>query len=285
LLGWHKPSEGCVLVDGEQFGAEALARLRGMTAWVDPQVQIWNSSLYSNILYGDPGDAAFDEILGAAELMGVVQTLPNGLQTLLGEGGGLVSGGEGQRVRLGRGFARAQVRLAVLDEPARGLDRNSRREMIRRARERWRDATLLCITHDISDTQAFDRVLVIDGARLVEDGHPSVLAANETSSYRKLLDGETALRRKLWSSPTWRHLRLENGKLEEGAREIAALECETKARANSSTHVSAANEHLNGVAPGVGTPTGDSKCSPVAPRPEQQPQSVRNIDEAERGET
>jgi ATP-binding cassette subfamily B protein len=63
----------------------------------------------------------------------------------------------------------------VLDEPARGLDRASRREMVRRARERWRDATLLCITHDVSDTRDFDRVLVIDGGRVVEDGPPSAL--------------------------------------------------------------------------------------------------------------
>jgi ATP-binding cassette subfamily B protein len=219
LLGWQKPSEGSVLVDGQALGSGTLDRLRAATAWVDPQVQIWNRSLYENIRYGGPGDAAMDDVLRAAEMMGVVQRLPAGLQTVLGEGGGLVSGGEGQRVRLARGLARADVRLAVLDEPARGLDRASRREMVRRARERWRDATLLCITHDVSDTRDFDRVLVIDGGRVVEDGPPSALAANPDSLYRKMLDAEAALHRELWASPRWRHLRLNEGRLEEGRME------------------------------------------------------------------
>jgi ABC-type bacteriocin/lantibiotic exporter with double-glycine peptidase domain len=107
LLGWHQPSEGRVRVDGQPLDADALARLRRATAWIDPQVQIWNRSLYENLLYGGANDIAFDGILRAAELHGVVQTLPAGLQTALGEGGGLVSGGEGQRVRFGRGLARA----------------------------------------------------------------------------------------------------------------------------------------------------------------------------------
>jgi ABC-type multidrug transport system ATPase subunit len=87
--------------------------------------------------------------------------------------------------------------------------------MLRRARARWRDATLLCITHDVSDTMDFERVLVIDGARLVEDGSPSELAANEASMYRRMLDAETTVHRTLWSSPAWRRLRLDHGKLEE----------------------------------------------------------------------
>src|SRR5439155_4044962 len=112
-----------------------------------------------------------------AELEPVIARLPEGLATRLGEGGGLVSGGEGQRVRVGRGYARRRARLVLLDEPFRGLDRESRRRQLAAARACWRDATLLCVTHDLAETQTFARVLVIDGGRIVEDGAPVQLAA------------------------------------------------------------------------------------------------------------
>jgi ABC-type transport system involved in cytochrome bd biosynthesis fused ATPase/permease subunit len=158
LLGWHRATAGAVTVDGEPIDVEAL---RAHTAWVDPQVQLWNRSLFDNLCYGGGDAAAIEEALDGAELRGVLHKLPDGLQTPLGEGGTLVSGGEGQRVRLGRAMMRREVRLAIPDEPARGLDCERRRAAIERARERWWDATLLCITHDVADTEAFERVLVI----------------------------------------------------------------------------------------------------------------------------
>ncbi len=69
-----------------------------------------------------------------ADLVALLRKLPQGLQTPLGEGGGLVSGGEGQRVRLARALVRPGVRLALFDEPFRGLDRGQRRELLARAR-------------------------------------------------------------------------------------------------------------------------------------------------------
>ncbi len=108
--------------------------------------------------------------LDQADLLDVLARLPDGLQTSLGDGGGLLSGGEGQRVRFGRALHRGDIRLAILDEPFRGLDREQRQRLLGQAREYWRGATLLCITHDLSETLSFDRVLVIDGGRIVEDG-------------------------------------------------------------------------------------------------------------------
>ncbi|MEZ5400082.1 MAG: ATP-binding cassette domain-containing protein [Bryobacteraceae bacterium] len=224
LLGWHQPSAGSVTVDGRPLDAARLASLRRSIAWVDPEVQIWNRTLFDNLRYGLDEDTpiAMDELLAWAELAGVVERLPAGLQTVLGEGGGLVSGGEGQRVRLGRALARDRIRLAILDEPARGLDRNRRRAMIERARERWKDATLLCITHDVSDTLPFERVLVIENGRVAEDGPPAALSANPESRYRQLLDAEDAVRRGLWASANWRRMRLSGNHIEEDRRAVRA---------------------------------------------------------------
>ena len=92
-------------------------------------------------------------------------------------------------MRLGRAFAQRDVRLALLDEPFRGMDRDRRSALLVEARKRWRDVTLLCVTHDVGETQLFDRVLVVDDGRIVEDGHPERLAA-APSRYRELLDAE-----------------------------------------------------------------------------------------------
>jgi ATP-binding cassette subfamily B protein len=221
LLGWHRPAAGRILVDGEPLDAAVLDRLRGQTAWVDPAVQLWNRTLVQNLLYGVPdgSPAALGEVIGEADLYGVLQRLPDGLQTPLGEGGGLLSGGEGQRVRLGRGVARAGARLVILDEPFRGLDRDKRHLLLDRVRRRWQGATLVCITHDVGETLPFERVLVIEGGRVVEDGAPARLAGAAASRYRTLLDAEAEVRTGLWSSSTWRQLRLVGGRVAEDGRE------------------------------------------------------------------
>jgi ABC-type transport system involved in cytochrome bd biosynthesis fused ATPase/permease subunit len=153
--------------------------------------------------------------------------MPSGLQTPLGESGSMVSGGEGQRVRLGRALLRPGVRLAILDEPFRGLEREQRRELLGRARRLWSGATLLCITHDVGETRAFERVLVIEQGRIVDDGSPAELAHRQDSRYRQLLDAEESVLKGMWGevgetaaanstrNGFWRRLRLVDGELVE----------------------------------------------------------------------
>src|SRR5262249_12354919 len=162
--------------------------------------QIWNDSLLSNLLYGRRDDnlVPVDSVIHKAELSRVVQKLPDGLQTVLGEGGGIVSGGEGQRVRVGRALQRSDARLGILGEPMRGLTRDERRDLLARARACWKDATLLCVTHDVGETQDFDAVVVIEDGRIVESGLPQSLAARD-SRYRSLLDAEERLRKGMWA--------------------------------------------------------------------------------------
>jgi ATP-binding cassette subfamily B protein len=219
LLGWHRPAQGSVLADGVPLEGQRLAALRSETAWVDPEVQIWNRSLLNNLHYGvQPADGTpLSVAIQRANLFDVLERLPDGLQTVLGEGGGLVSGGEGQRVRLGRSVLRPGIRLALLDEAFRGLDRPQRQSLLVQAREHWADATLIFISHDVSETQAFDRVLVIEQGRLVEDAPPAQLLAQD-SRYHALLDAEKTVREDLWEDASWRRLWLEDGELKERSR-------------------------------------------------------------------
>jgi ATP-binding cassette subfamily B protein len=215
LLGWHQTAGGTVQVDGHVLDAQATERLRRETAWVDPAVQLWNRTLLDNLEYGAPtnGYHALAQMIDEADLRHVLERLPSGLQTQLGEGGALLSGGEGQRVRFGRALLRDDMRLVILDEPFRGLDRAQRRDLLARARRLWRNATLLCVTHDVGETLDFERVLIIEKGRLVEEGAPTELADRSDSRYRVMLEAEEAVRQRLWSSSTWQHLWLERGQL------------------------------------------------------------------------
>ena len=212
LLGWHYPLTGQILIDGEPLHYERLLQLRQETAWVDPSIQLWNRSLLQNLSYGG-SETPLDFVIEQADLLRILERLPDNLQTSLGGEGGLLSGGEGQRVRFGRAMQRKSARLVILDEPFRGLDREKRRILLSRARSFWKGSTLICVTHDVGETLGFERVLVVSEGKIVEDGAPSTLAKQATSRYRALLEAEEAVREKLWSSEEWRHLWLEDGKL------------------------------------------------------------------------
>jgi len=217
LLGWYRPAAGAVSVDGRPLFGDVLTKLRGETAWVDPAVTLWNRSFLDNLRYGasDGAELPLAEILSKARLREVLEHLPDGLATELGEGGGMVSGGEGQRTRVGRALARRQARLVVLDEPFRGLDLTTRRELLAMAREWWANATLLWVTHDIAETERFRRVLVIDAGRVVEDGDPRELGSRPGSVYATLLRGDRAMHENEWSAEHWRQIWLAGGKTRE----------------------------------------------------------------------
>ena len=100
-----------------------------------------------------------------------------------------------------------------------GLDRPQRQALLVQAREHWANATLIFISHDVAETQAFDRVLVMDQGRIVEDA-PAVQLLAQASRYRALLLEEISVREELWADAEWRRLWLEDGELKEHSRTV-----------------------------------------------------------------
>lgn len=217
VMGWHEPARGQVLVDGQPTTSAEREALRARTVWVDPSVQLWNQSLLENLRYGSPRpDAPVGAAIEDAELDEVLARLPTGLESPLGEGGGLLSGGEGQRVRLGRSLSRPEARLVLLDEAFRGLERPRRQRLLARTRARNPHATFLCATHDVADALDFDRVLVVADGRIAEEGAPRALAADPRSLFANFLSVEAKLQDK-FSDPTWRRWQLVDGRVVEEA--------------------------------------------------------------------
>jgi ABC-type bacteriocin/lantibiotic exporter with double-glycine peptidase domain len=213
LLGWRQHTEGTLLVDGLALDARSL---REQTAWLDPTLQLWNETLFDNIVYGarTQGATNMGEVLARSGLRSFADRLSEGMQTRLGENGALASGGEGQRIRFARTLMRPDARLVILDEPFRGLDRTARRQCLDRARAAWPRATLLCVTHDVTETQLFPSVIVMEDGRIVEHDSPARLAADPRSRYRAMLQSEEALMAQLWGAPEWKRWRLKNGAID-----------------------------------------------------------------------
>jgi len=213
LLGWHRLSHGNMTVDGMAISDVDIQALRRRIAWVDPAIQIWNRSFLDNLTFSTLNHEldTLSTVLDKATLRDVLQKLPNGLQTYLGEGGGLLSGGEGQRLRLARALMQDSVGLVLLDEPFRGVDRQQRQHLLTDARQWWQSASLLCVTHDIEETQAFDRVVVIEEGQIIEDDSPKMLLERH-SRYRVLLEAENHVRQKLWQDTRWRRLEIADGR-------------------------------------------------------------------------
>lgn len=217
LLGWHRPSKGKILVNGILLDGLAIQVLRRATAWVDPTVQLWNRSLFENLRYGQANSTASSIIksLETADLFEVMERLPDGMKTNLGESGGLVSGGEGQRIRFGRAFLKKGVTLVLLDEPFRGLDRQKRSHLLSQARTHWAGITLIFISHDVLETLSFPRVIVMNEGRIIEDGSPNILKSKPDSYYNALLDAAEDVQSSFWKGIEWRRFTMVDGKIEE----------------------------------------------------------------------
>lgn len=215
LLGWDSPTQGELAINGEILEGTVIEDIRKKTVWLDPSIQLWNKSLIDNLKYGSESidHDQVTEVLESADLFHILEKMPQGMQTKLGESGGLVSGGEGQRVRLGRALLKKSPKLVILDEPFRGLDREKRKQFIKKARTHWSNATLIFISHDISDTRSFDRVLVMNNGELIEDGNPKNLSRRKESKYKDLLAEEKEIQESIWEDKQWKQYTVEQGKI------------------------------------------------------------------------
>ncbi|NQZ06770.1 MAG: ATP-binding cassette domain-containing protein [Algicola sp.] len=211
LLGFGQLDSGEVLVDGDPLTPSKIACLRQQSSWLDPQVYLFKDSIVENILYGSTNTGRIGNVLDEANLWPLIEGLPDSIHTDCGEAGSKLSGGEGQRIRLARALNKPNVRLALLDEPFRGLDKPTRMALMKTVREKWRDQTLICVSHDVSEALQFDQIAVFENGKIVEQGSPEQLLKNN-GPLQRLLDFEASVATQWLGNANWRRVSVDQGK-------------------------------------------------------------------------
>ena len=172
------PTKGAVLVDGIDARRLPLGKLRRRIGHVPQETFLFSRTIAGNIRLGRP-DATAEEVRSAADrsmLDTEGDAFPNGLETLVGERGITLSGGQKQRVALARAAIR-DPRILVLDDSTSSLDAETEHELLRRLRGDMEGRTVLIVTHRVSTARLVDRIVVLDGGRIVDEGsHRELLA-------------------------------------------------------------------------------------------------------------
>lgn len=209
VVGLTEPSEGEVQVNGVPIGAAEMPQLRARAAWVDPASALWSgpaADVIGGVSAQDPGS----EWLQAARACDLGDQVERLQRDGVLERAVNLSGGQAQRLRLARAWARRGADLVVLDEPGQGMERERRTRLVGVLRERFAASTLLCATHDVSEALGFDRVLVVEDGRIVADGAPAALAEDVDGPLGRMLAAERRIQA-LWADPRWQTITVRDG--------------------------------------------------------------------------
>lgn len=183
LAGFYQPSSGRIVVDGEDLSTLDLESWRARIAVILQDFVHYPLSLRDNVTsLHAMSEAAMDMVLDEAGLRRLAQRLPKGLETHLSTGrvdGTDLSGGQWQRVGLGRALAAVQrgAGLIVLDEPTAHLDVEAEAEVFQTLAATREKVSMLLISHRLSTVRGADRILVLDGGRIIEEGNHAQLMA------------------------------------------------------------------------------------------------------------
>lgn len=184
---FYDVQEGRILIHGQDISRVTQESVRASISVVPQDISLLHRSVMENIRYGRPdaSDAEVLEAAAAARCDEFIATLPEGLATIVGDRGVKLSGGQRQRIAIGRAFLK-DASILLLDEATSALDVESE-EMIRDALERlMRGRTVVAIAHSLPTLRSFDRIVMLQDGRVVEDGDPDKLMQRD-GPYRRLV--------------------------------------------------------------------------------------------------
>lgn len=181
IARFYDPTAGRVLIDGTDITDFTIDGLRGQIGFVLQDTILFYGSIHENIAYGRPG-ATDEEIIEAAKLANAdefIVKMPHGYDTLVGERGVTLSGGQRQRI----GIARAVVRnspILILDEPTASLDTESEKIVMEALEKLMTGRTVIIIAHRLSTIRDADKIIVLNGGFVAEEGtHEELIAKGE----------------------------------------------------------------------------------------------------------
>jgi ATP-binding cassette, subfamily B, bacterial len=187
LPRFYDATEGVVSVDGFDVRTLTLASLRAQIALVFQEPVLFATSISDNIAMGRQGASRADVVYAArrAGIHDVIAALPEGYDTVLGERGGTLSGGQRQCVAIARAMLR-DAPIVILDEPTTGLDARSALLVTQALQQLMDGRTVLVVSHELHRLRDLDRIVVLERGRLVQDGNFGELAAR-TGLFRELV--------------------------------------------------------------------------------------------------
>jgi len=171
---------GRILIDGQCIAQVTQDSLREQIAVVPQEIALFHRSVMENIRYGRL-DASDEEVITAAKMAycdSFIQKLPQGYDTLVGERGVQLSGGQRQRLGIARAFLKGAP-ILILDEATSSLDTHSELEVQLALSELARARTVLTVAHRLSTVSNYDRIIVLENGRIVQDGTPAELRDSE----------------------------------------------------------------------------------------------------------
>ncbi|WP_324671717.1 ABC transporter ATP-binding protein [Hymenobacter sp. GOD-10R] len=188
LMQFYPLSGGRIVVDGHDIQQFDLTELRSHIGIVPQETLLFGGTIRENIAYGktDATDAEIQLAARKANAWQFIQSFPEGLDTIVGERGIKLSGGQRQRVAIARAILKDPA-ILILDEATSSLDSESEKLVQGAMDELMKDRTSIIIAHRLSTIRKVDKILVIDGGRIVEQGTHEELADNENGLYANLL--------------------------------------------------------------------------------------------------
>jgi ATP-binding cassette, subfamily B, bacterial len=187
LQRFYDVQGGNILIDGQDIRDMTQESLRATMAIVPQDVSLFHRTVLENIRYARP-DAPEADVLAAAEMANCrefIEAQPEGFATIVGERGVKLSGGQRQRLAIARALLK-DAPILLLDEATSALDSESERAIQTALDRLMAGRTVIAIAHRLATLKSFDRIIVMDHGRIVEDGPPAVLAARP-GPYRDLL--------------------------------------------------------------------------------------------------
>ena len=191
LPRFYDPTRGTVRIDGHDTRELKLHDVRSQFSIVLQEPRLFSGTISNNIRYAKP-EASMDEVIEAAKAANAhdfISESPQGYETLLGEGGAQISGGERQRIAVARAFLR-DAPILILDEPTSSIDSRTEAVILDALDRLMEGRTTILIAHRLSTIRSVDEILVMDGGRVVQRGEHDELAA-QPGLYKQLWEAQT----------------------------------------------------------------------------------------------
>lgn len=184
-----EPSEGRILIDDQDISKVSHRSLRRQMAFVTQDVVLFDSTLKDNLTYGlgNVTECDIQKALEVASLTELVQALPEGLETRVGEGGNMLSGGQKQRVSIARAFLK-NAPILIMDEATSALDSKTEQQVVEAMNRLREGRTCITVAHRLGSVMEANRVFVMSAGKVIEEGSPQKLIQMKGFFYRAAKD-------------------------------------------------------------------------------------------------